>query len=130
MNSAAAQAGMQNRSREYVGLKNPYFIGDNSALTQTCGWVDACQPSVYAVAARTTEHVVAAAGLVQRLLGGRHRLGAVAPPVAPGRRREGHLRPVLGGLVVLGPQGIRETSDLSFAAAATRILAHRLRLTR
>jgi FAD/FMN-containing dehydrogenase len=42
-------------------LKNPYFIGDSPALTQTCGWVDAwtAQPSVYAVAARTTAHVVA-----------------------------------------------------------------------
>jgi len=43
-------------------LKNPYFIGDSPALTQTCGWVDAwtAQPSVYAVAARQTTHVVAA----------------------------------------------------------------------
>ena len=43
-------------------LKNPYFIGDSPALTQTCGWVDAwvAQPSVYAVAARKTSHVVAA----------------------------------------------------------------------
>src|SRR5579863_9674376 len=42
-------------------LKNPYFIGDSPALTQTCGWVDAwtAQPSVYAVAARKTAHVVA-----------------------------------------------------------------------
>jgi FAD/FMN-containing dehydrogenase len=43
-------------------LKNPYFIGDSPALTQTCGWVDAwtAQPSVYAVAAQKTVHVVAA----------------------------------------------------------------------
>ncbi len=43
-------------------LKNPYFIGDSPALTQTCGWVDAwaSQPSVYAVAAGKTAHVVAA----------------------------------------------------------------------
>lgn len=43
-------------------LKNPYFIGDNPALTQTCGWVDAwtAQPSAYAVAARRTADVVAA----------------------------------------------------------------------
>jgi len=42
-------------------LKNPYFIGDSPALTQTCGWLDAwtAQPSVYAVAARKTAHVVA-----------------------------------------------------------------------
>ncbi|MBV9686891.1 MAG: FAD-binding oxidoreductase [Alphaproteobacteria bacterium] len=43
-------------------LKNPYYIGDNVALTQTAGWVDAweSQPSVYAVAAETASDVVAA----------------------------------------------------------------------
>ncbi len=43
-------------------LKNPYAIGDNPALTQTSGWVDAwtAQPSVYAVAAETTADVAAA----------------------------------------------------------------------
>ena len=43
-------------------LKNPYFIGDSPALTQTCGWVGAwtTQPSAYAVAARESAHVVAA----------------------------------------------------------------------
>jgi FAD/FMN-containing dehydrogenase len=43
-------------------LKNPYYLGDEVALTQTLGWVDAwtSQPSVYAVAARTTDDVVAA----------------------------------------------------------------------
>ena len=43
-------------------LKNPYFIGDSPVLTQTCGWVDAwtAQPSVYAVAVRSTADVVAA----------------------------------------------------------------------
>ena len=43
-------------------LKNPYYIGDNVALTQTAGWVGAweSQPSVYAVAAETTGDVVAA----------------------------------------------------------------------
>ena len=43
-------------------LKNPYYIGDNVALTQTAGWVDAweSEPSVYAVAAATTGDVVAA----------------------------------------------------------------------
>ena len=36
-------------------LKNPYYVGDDPALTQTAGWVDAwtAQPSVYAVAAET-----------------------------------------------------------------------------
>jgi FAD/FMN-containing dehydrogenase len=43
-------------------LKNPYFIGDDVALTQTTGWVDAwtLRPSVYAVAARHVQDVVAA----------------------------------------------------------------------
>lgn len=43
-------------------LKNPYYIGDEVGLTQTCGWVDAwtAQPSVYAVAARGSADVAAA----------------------------------------------------------------------
>jgi FAD/FMN-containing dehydrogenase len=43
-------------------LKNPYYLGDEVGLTQSLGWVDAwtSQPSVYAVAARTTDDVVAA----------------------------------------------------------------------
>jgi FAD/FMN-containing dehydrogenase len=43
-------------------LKNPYYIGDEVALTQTTGWVDAwtSQPSIYAIAARETSDVVAA----------------------------------------------------------------------
>ncbi|MBV8913891.1 MAG: FAD-binding oxidoreductase [Acetobacteraceae bacterium] len=46
----------------FHGLKNPYFIRDDPALTQTCGWVDAwtAQPSAYAVAAHGTADVVAA----------------------------------------------------------------------
>jgi FAD/FMN-containing dehydrogenase len=43
-------------------LKNPYYLGDEPGLTQSLGWVDAwtSRPSAYAVAARTTEDVVAA----------------------------------------------------------------------
>jgi len=43
-------------------LKNPYFIGDNPALTQTTGWIDAwtMQSSAYAVAAQNTADVAAA----------------------------------------------------------------------
>ncbi|GAB2890792.1 FAD-binding oxidoreductase [Paralcaligenes ginsengisoli] len=43
-------------------LKNPYFIGDNVALTETVGWADAwtTAPSVYAVAAETAADVAAA----------------------------------------------------------------------
>src|SRR4051812_7959417 len=46
----------------FKSMKNPYFIGDDVALTQTLGWVDAwtSSPSVYAVAARGTSDVVAA----------------------------------------------------------------------
>src|SRR5262249_39749503 len=43
-------------------LRNPYYIGENPALTQTSGWVDAwtSAPSAYAVAAQKIEDVVAA----------------------------------------------------------------------
>jgi FAD/FMN-containing dehydrogenase len=43
-------------------IKDPFFIGDNPALTQTSGWQDAwaSQPSAYAVAARETADIVAA----------------------------------------------------------------------
>jgi FAD/FMN-containing dehydrogenase len=43
-------------------LKNPYYLGDEVGLTQSLGWVDAwtSRPSVYAVAARTTEDIIAA----------------------------------------------------------------------
>ena len=43
-------------------LKNPYYLGDESGLTQTLGWVGAwtSQPSVYAVAAGSAEDIVAA----------------------------------------------------------------------
>ncbi|CAN7420070.1 FAD-dependent oxidoreductase [Duganella sp. LjRoot269] len=43
-------------------LKNTFDIGDQAALTQTSGWLDAwsSQPSAYAVAAKTTADVVAA----------------------------------------------------------------------
>jgi FAD/FMN-containing dehydrogenase len=46
----------------FDGLQNPYYLGDEVGLTQTLGWVDAwtSRPSVYAVAARTTDDVVAA----------------------------------------------------------------------
>ena len=43
-------------------LKNPYYLGDEPGLTQSLGWVDAwtSRPSEYAVAARSTDDVVAA----------------------------------------------------------------------
>jgi FAD/FMN-containing dehydrogenase len=46
----------------FRSLKNPYYIGDHPALTQTSGWLDAwtSSPSEYAVAAEETADVVAA----------------------------------------------------------------------
>ena len=43
-------------------LKNPYYLGDEVALTQTTGWVDAwtLEPSVFAVAAENSVDVAAA----------------------------------------------------------------------
>ena len=54
-NSAACQA-------ELIALKNPYYVGDQPAGTQSVGWVDGWMsaPSAYAVAARRTADVVAA----------------------------------------------------------------------
>ncbi len=43
-------------------IKNPYYLGDEPGLTQTLGWVGAwtSRPSIYAVAAQSTEDVVVA----------------------------------------------------------------------
>src|SRR5271166_4525665 len=49
-------------------LKNPYYLGDEVGLTQSLGWVGAwtSQPSVYAVAAKTTGDVVAAVNFARK----------------------------------------------------------------
>src|SRR5579872_5832848 len=46
----------------FKGFKNPYFIRDNVALTQTTGWADAwvSRPSAYAVTARNSADIAAA----------------------------------------------------------------------
>src|SRR5262245_43165690 len=43
-------------------LHNPYYLGEQPALTQSSGWLDAwtSAPSVYAVAVATTADVIAA----------------------------------------------------------------------
>ncbi|UGY14803.1 FAD-binding oxidoreductase [Bradyrhizobium septentrionale] len=73
----------------FKGLKNPYYIGDDAALTQTAGYLDAwaSQPSVYAVAARKTADVVAAVNFARdnnlRLVvrgGGHSYLGTSSAP--------------------------------------------------
>lgn len=55
-------------------IKNAYYIGDNPALTQTSGWVDAwtSRPSAWAVAAQNTADVVAAVNFARK-----HRLRLV-----------------------------------------------------
>ncbi len=61
---AACKTDLDNNSCEelFRNLKNPYYIGDNPALTQTSGWLNAwsSEPSVYAVAAKNTGDVIAA----------------------------------------------------------------------
>jgi FAD/FMN-containing dehydrogenase len=51
-----------NCPRIFKELKNPYYLGDEVGLTQSLGWVGAwtSRPSVYAVAAESTDDVVAA----------------------------------------------------------------------
>lgn len=49
-------------------LRNPYFIHDEAALTQTLGWVDAwtSEPSVYAVEVLNAEDVAACVEFARR----------------------------------------------------------------
>jgi len=49
-------------------LKNPYYIGDDPGLTQTCGWIDAwtSTPSVYCVAAQGSADVSAAVNFARQ----------------------------------------------------------------
>jgi FAD/FMN-containing dehydrogenase len=49
-------------------VHNPYFIGDEPALTQASGWVDAwtCQSSAYAIAAEGTADVAAAVNFARK----------------------------------------------------------------
>jgi FAD/FMN-containing dehydrogenase len=48
--------------------QNPYYLGDEIGLTQSLGWVSAwtSRPSVYAVAVRTTDDVVAAVDFARK----------------------------------------------------------------
>jgi FAD/FMN-containing dehydrogenase len=52
----------------FKNLRNPFFIGDNAALTQTLGWTDAwtSRASEYAVAAQTSADVAAAVTFARR----------------------------------------------------------------
>jgi len=55
-------------------IKNPFYLGDQPALTQTSGWADAwaSRPSAYAVAAESTADVTAAVRFARK-----HRLRLV-----------------------------------------------------
>ena len=60
---ACRDAPAREASREVLrNLNNPFYLGEQPALTQTLGWVDAwaCEPSAYAVAAVNAADVVAA----------------------------------------------------------------------
>jgi hypothetical protein len=76
-------------------LQNPYFIGDQPALTQSSGWVDAwtSAPSRYCIAAHKTEDVAAAVNFA----------------------RENNLRLVVKG----GGQSYQGTSSSGFNALST-----------
>ena len=49
-------------------IKNPYYIGDQSGLTQTLGWVDAwaTKPSAYAVAAKNVHDIAQAVNFARK----------------------------------------------------------------
>ena len=55
-------------AQTFKELKNPYYLGDEVGLTQSLGWVGAwtSEPSVYAVAAKTTADVVATVNFARK----------------------------------------------------------------
>lgn len=62
LDACRREPGSEDCERLFKALKNPYFLGDHVALTQTLGWVGAwtSRPSVHAVAARHAADVAAA----------------------------------------------------------------------
>ena len=56
------------RAKFFANVKNPYYLSDDPALTQTLGWVDAwtSQPSVYAVEARNATDVAATVNFARK----------------------------------------------------------------
>ena len=57
-------------SEVFANLKNPYYLRDEVGLTQSLGWVDAwtAKPSAYAVAAESTDDVVAGVNFARRTI--------------------------------------------------------------
>jgi hypothetical protein len=52
-------------------LRNPYFLSEDPALTETAGWIDAwtSKPSAYAVIAQNSGDIVAAVNFARRFGG-------------------------------------------------------------
>jgi FAD/FMN-containing dehydrogenase len=55
------------RDKIIKDLQNPFYVGDQPGATQSTGWVDAwiSSPSAYAIAAQTTDDVVAGVNFAQ-----------------------------------------------------------------
>ena len=64
----SAQATAAQREQAQAQLENPYYLGDEPALTQTSGWADAwrCSTSPYAVAAAGSRDVAASVDFARR----------------------------------------------------------------
>lgn len=62
LDACVADPGRADCAALFRSLRNPYFIGDDVALTQTLGWIDAwtSRPSAYAVVADNADDVAAA----------------------------------------------------------------------
>lgn len=62
LDACVADPGKADCGALFRSLRNPYFIGDDVALTQTLGWIDAwtSRPSAYAVVANDAQDVAAA----------------------------------------------------------------------
>ena len=65
---AAAKSGGVGADALFAALKNPYYLGDEPALTQTLGWTDAwtSQPSLMAVAAESAVDIAAAVDVARK----------------------------------------------------------------
>jgi FAD/FMN-containing dehydrogenase len=66
--AAAADPGSLGCAELFRNLTNPFYIGENAALTQTLGWTDAwtSQASAYAVLAESSTDVAAAVNFARR----------------------------------------------------------------
>jgi FAD/FMN-containing dehydrogenase len=64
----APEAPAAARAEALQQLNNPFYLGDQPALTQTSGWADAwtSRPSAYAVAAETAADVAAAVNFARK----------------------------------------------------------------